>query len=171
MPDGAATLLSQSDWDKLLEAVDRSPSPFRDRALLCLFWYFGPTVRQVLRLEVSDINFLTGRLRWSPSGPETPLPGDALHALTAYVSFERDPRCPRLFSGRRGRPMTTAQLNAFFRRLQQVSGLPVTPRSLRTAALYRLLQAQPARAMALVFRRRAHHRQAARAGGEAPPAS
>jgi len=148
-----APVLGRGDWGKLLAAADRSPQPYRDRALLHLFWNFGPTCRQVLQLEVGQVNFLTGRLRW-PAGPETALPGEVLHAITAYVSFERDPRGVRLFTGRRGRAMTAQQLDRFFRRLRAASGIPVTPRTLRMAALYRLLEANPLRAMAAVLRTR-----------------
>ncbi len=152
MPE-VSPVLTRGEWEKLLAAADRSPSPHRDRALLHLFWHFGPSARQVLELEVAHVNFLTGRLRW-PSGPETALPPEALHALTAYVSFERNPRGGRLFAGRHGRQLTMWQLDRFFRRLREVSGIPVTPRSLRLAALYRLLEAHPLRAMAAVLRRR-----------------
>lgn len=148
-----APVLTRGEWEKLLAAADHSATPYRDRALLHLFWHFGPSQRQVLGLEVAHLNFLTGRLRW-PAGPETPLPADALHAITSYVSFERDPRGRRLFTGRRGRALSAAQLDRFFRRLRESSGIPVTPRSLRLAALYRLLEAHPLRAMAAVLRHR-----------------
>jgi integrase len=146
-------VLTRPEWEKLLAAADRSATPYRDRALLHLFWHFGPSTRQVLELEVGHVNFLTGRLRW-PGGPETPLPADALHALTSYVSFERDPRGRKLFTGKRGRGLNAVQLDRFFRRMREVSGVAVTPRSLRLAALYRLLEAHPLRAMAAVLRRR-----------------
>jgi integrase len=150
----AERLLNPSDFDKLLAAADRSAHPYRDRALLHLFWHFAPSPRQVLGLTLQDVNFLAGRIRW-PGAAEQPLPPATLHALTAYVSFERDTRCPRLFAGRRGRPLTAAQLDHFFRRLRAIAGIPVTPRDLRVCALYRMLQANPQRAMAAVMGRRA----------------
>jgi integrase len=145
--------LSPTDFDKLLQAADRSGHPYRDRALLHLFWHFGPSPRQVLALTLQDVNFLAGRLRW-PRGGEQPLPPEVLQALTSYISFERDARCPRLFSGRRGRPLTAVQLDAFFRRLRALSGVAVTPRILRMCALYRMLRANPVRAMTVVMGRR-----------------
>lgn len=148
-----APVLSRGEWEQLLAAADRSPAPYRDRALLHLFWHFGPSPRQILDLEVTHLNFLTGRMRW-PAGPETALPADVLHAITSYVSFERNPLGRRLFTGKRGRGLSAAQLDRFFRRLREASGIPVTPRSLRLAALYRLLEANPLRAMATVLRRR-----------------
>jgi integrase len=152
MPE-ALPLHSPTDFDKLLQAADRSGHPHRDRALLHLFWHFGPAPRQVLALTMQDVNFLAARIRW-PRGGEQALPPEVLQALTAYVSFERDTRCPRLFSGRRGRPLTAVQLDALFRRLRALSGVPVTPRSLRLCALYRMLRANPVRAMHAVMGRR-----------------
>lgn len=149
----AVPLLDPTDLEKLVRAADRSAHPWRDRALLQLFWHFGPSPRQVLGLSMQDVNFLAGRVRW-PGAAEQPLPPPVLHALTAYVSFERDARCVRLFSGRRGRPLTAAQLDGYFRRLRALSGVPVTPRTLRACALYRMLKANPLRAMAAVMGRR-----------------
>ncbi|HVB09787.1 MAG TPA: tyrosine-type recombinase/integrase [Bacillota bacterium] len=149
----ALSLLNPTDFDKLLQAADRSGHPYRDRALLHLFWHFGPSPRQVLALTMQDVNFLAARVRW-PRGGEQPLPPEVLQALTSYISFERDARCARLFCGRRGRPLTAVQLDAFFRRLRALSGVPVTPRILRMCALFRMLRTNPVRAMTAVMGRR-----------------
>ncbi len=149
----ALPLLNPTDFERLLQAADRSGHPYRDRALLHLFWHFGPSPRQVLALTMQDVNFLAGRVRW-PRGGEQPLPPEVLAAMTSYISFERDAHCPRMFCGRRGRPMTAVQLDAFFRRMRALSGVPVTPRNLRMCALYRMLRANPVRAMAAVMGRR-----------------
>ena len=141
--------LGERDFQRLLQAAAHSAGPCRDRALLHLFWHFGATVRQVTTLEVAHVNFLTGRIQWA-GAPEGVLPPEALHALTAYVSLERDPHCPKLFAGRHGRPLTPAEVGRMFERLSGYSGVAVDPPGLRRAALFRLIRAQPLRALCTV---------------------
>lgn len=160
METASQEFLGERDFQRLLQVAAHSPSPCRDRALLHLFWQFGATVRQATALEVGHVNFLTGRVQW-PDAPEGLLPPEALHALTAYVSLERDPRCPKLFAGRHGRPLSPGQIGRMFQRLSAYSGVAVDPPSLRRAALYRLIQADPLRALCAV-------RGARPAGGQRP---
>lgn len=142
----AEDLVQERDFQRLLQAASHSACPCRDRALLQLCWHFGATVRQITALEVGHINFLTGRIQWADA-PEGLLPPEALHALTAYVSLERDPRCPKLFAGRHGRPLSPAQVARMFERLSAYSGVAVDPPGLRRAALYRLIRDHPLRAL------------------------
>ena len=103
-------------------------------------------MRQVTALEVGHVNFLTGRIQWA-GAPEGVLPPEALHALTAYVSLERDPHCSKLFAGRHGRPLTSAEVGRMFERLSGYSGVAVDPPGLRRSALFRLIRAHPLRAL------------------------
>lgn len=155
--DGAA--LGPRERDRLLTIAGRSETPYRDRALLRVFLAFGPSVRDVLALEVGHVNFPAGRLRWP--GPaqgscDVRLPPDLLGDLVKYVALERNPRCPALFTTRLGHPLRRAHVDALFRRLQRESGLAVTPSVLRRESLVRRLEEQPAAAVAtfLLDRRR-----------------
>jgi len=141
-------LIGNREWQRLLGAAAHTRYPCRDRSLLHLFWHLGATVRQVSALEVDSVDLRTGALVW-PDGRESRIPAEALQVLNAYVSLERDRRCPRLFSGRHGRPLTPADIDRCFRCLSRFSGLRVDPLTLRRSALLRLLLAAPLRALAL----------------------
>jgi|GEM_PF-4631483 len=141
-------LIGEREWKRLMTAAAHSRFPCRDRSLLHLFWNFGATVRQVLALEPGHVSFLTGRLSW-PDGRESRIPAEALHTLTAYVSMERHPRCPKLFCGRHGLPLSPVDVDRLFRHLSSMAGFRVDPLTLRRSALLRLLQAAPLHALAL----------------------
>jgi integrase len=136
-------------WPRLLEAAGDSPTPWRDRALLHLFWHAGLRVPDALGLALGDVDFLSGRVRWG-AGQEARLPPEALAALTAYVSLERRGRPGWLFADRRGRPLGRPAVARLFRRLARASGVPVTPEALRLRALERLLGRDPLAALAAV---------------------
>ncbi len=141
-------LIGEAEWRRLLAAAAHNRFPCRDRSLLHLFWTFGATVRQVLDLEPDHVGLLSGRLSW-PDGREAVLTPEALRTLTAYMSLERHPRCPRLFCGPHGRPLSPGDIDRLFRRLSWSAGFPVDPRLLRRSALLRLLRAAPLRAFAM----------------------
>jgi integrase len=148
--EAAPALLGEQEFQRLLEAAAHSRYPCRDRALLHLFWDCGATVRQVVALEVGDVNFLNGRLQLQDGAREVRLPPDLLHLLTTYVSLERDPRCPTLFGGRNGRRLGPAQVGRLCRRLAAQTGIAVDPLMLRRAALARMLRVQPLLALGLL---------------------
>jgi site-specific recombinase XerC len=141
--DGSAPgILTEREWQRILQAAAQSPWPCRDRALLHLLWYFGPTVREVLALEARHLDLAAGLLRW-PDGRASELPADALRALCAYIRLERPARCAALFVGRHGRPMAAAEVARLCQRLSAMTGLQVDPAALRRAALHRQLRARP----------------------------
>ena len=152
MGDGPAaeleSTLREPEFQRLLQAAAHGPFPCRDRSILHLFWDFGLTLRQIVALQPGQVDLLARRLQL-PGGRWAPLPDETLRLLTAYVSLERDPRCPRLFAARHGRPAGPAEVDRLFRRLRAHSGLPVDPLALRRAALARLLQLDPRPVLAL----------------------
>lgn len=147
MPSEVDAVLGPKERERLLAAASRSRTPNRDRALLQLFMHHGATVRQVLALEIGNVNFPAGQLRWPTDGAETRLTPDLLSDLTKYVALERNPRCPSLFTTRLGHPMSATQVSGLFRRLREDSGLAVSPLALRRGCLYRWLEEQPAAAV------------------------
>ncbi|MBX5476027.1 MAG: tyrosine-type recombinase/integrase [Clostridia bacterium] len=151
-----ALVFGERERDLIYAATTRSATPYRDRALIELFYHHGPTVRQALALEVGHVNFPAGRVYWPSEARECRLAPEALNALAKYVALERNPRCPALFTTRLGHPLTPRQVTALFRRLRDVTGLPITPFTLRMGSLYRWLEEQPVEAVAglLIARRR-----------------
>ncbi|MBX6350637.1 MAG: tyrosine-type recombinase/integrase [Clostridia bacterium] len=150
--DGA--LLGPREKDRLLAAAGRSATPYRDRALLQVFLAFGPSVRDVLALEVGHVNFPAARLRWPRGGDgarEVSLPPDLLADLVKYVALERNPRSPALFTTRLGHPLGRQQVDRLFRRLARESGIAVTPGLLRRESFVRKLEEQPAAAVLAFF--------------------
>lgn len=163
-PHLAVPLPEEEDWHRLLRAAAHSPYPCRDRAVLHLFWSLGLTVPDLLALRLEDVDFLTGRVRWA-GVREGLLSPDGLRSLTAYVSLERAPCCPRLFGDRHGRPLSRAQVARIFTRLQGACGVHSSPQALRLGALYRMLRRDPAHALAALRPRPGSPRRAA--GGPA----
>ena len=138
----APSLLEASDFDRLLQAAAHSPFPCRDRAILHLFWELAPGVHELLRLRPGDVDSVNGRLT-RPDGRACALRRETARLLSAYASMERDPRCPRLFAGRHGRPLGPADLDRLFRTLGRQTGIPVDPVRLRRSALAHLLRSDP----------------------------
>jgi site-specific recombinase XerD len=102
----------------------RSLRRYRDVALVHLMLLCGLRSREVLSLELNDINFDENRLRISGKGNKErllPLPDILLQSLSDYIRLERPSRCYRLelfvvLQGkRRGHPMTLAGLRSLFR--------------------------------------------------------
>lgn len=147
MPSEVDTVFGPKERERLLAAAGRSSTPHRDRAVLHLFIHYGATPRQVLALEIGNVNFPAGRLHWPTAGVETRLPAELLVDLTKYVALERNPRSPSLFTTRLGHPMSIARLSALFRRLREESGIAVTPLALRRGCLHRWLEEQPVEAV------------------------
>jgi integrase len=137
-----AGILGPAEFQRLLQAAAHSPLPCRDRAILCLFWDLAPGVHELLRLRPGDVDLQAGRLL-RPDGRRCALGRETTRLLAAYASLERDRRCPRLFSGRHGRPLRAADLDRLCRRLERHTGVAVDPLRLRRAALARLLRADP----------------------------
>ncbi|MBE3591198.1 MAG: tyrosine-type recombinase/integrase [Firmicutes bacterium] len=142
-----ALRFGERERDLIYAATARSATPYRDRALIELFYHHGPTVRQALSLEIGHVNFPAGRVYWPSEGREGRLAPEALSALAKYVAQERNPRCPALFTTRLGHPLTLRQVMLLFRRLQDITGLPVTPFALRMGSLYRWLEEEPVEAV------------------------
>jgi integrase len=138
----APSAMEQGEFERLLQAAAHSALPCRDRAILRLIWEAGLRPREVTLLEPDDIDFPAGAVTRG-DGRRVAVSRETVHLLTAYASIERDGRCPRLFSGRHGRPLRAADLDRLFRWLSRQSGVPADPLGVRRAAMLRALRAEP----------------------------
>ena len=130
-------LIGEPEWQRLLAAAAHGRFPCRDRAILHLLWDHAATPQQLLGLEAAHVDFLSGGLCW-PDGRRSRLSPDVLRLLTAYLSMERHPRCPKLFGGRHGLPLGPADIDRLFRRLSALGSGPEDREIL--AVYYMILQ-------------------------------
>lgn len=144
--------------DRMYRALLLSENPRRDRAILRLFLHHGCTVRDVVELEVGDVDLAAGRIRWRRSGRETAdeLPADLVIALKDYFHRERRGPSERFFTTRLGHPLPRAQVLRLFRFLQRESGrADLNPNTLREHHRRMLFAEAPARAWTALRKSRA----------------
>lgn len=103
----------------------RSLERYRDLAITHAMLFCGLRSKEVLELEVGDVDFAEAKIRVRGKGNReraVPLPEVLAESLHRYLALERPtrPTQPRLFlvlqGRRRGQPMTAAGLRGLFRR-------------------------------------------------------
>ncbi|MBI5244219.1 MAG: tyrosine-type recombinase/integrase [Elusimicrobia bacterium] len=149
------TILTQEEVKRLLAAPDmRSPIGYRDKALLELVYATGIRTRELLRLNVADLDFKarTVFVREGKGGKDRilPLPAVAVGYLKEFVEKVR-PRFAKLmkngddgtlFIGYTGGKLDKSRLSEIFKRSRKLAALdkPVTPMILRHSIATHLLE-------------------------------
>jgi site-specific recombinase XerD len=112
----------------------RSLERYRDLGIVHLMLLCGLRSKEVLELELGDVNFADGHVRVRGKGERersVPLAGLLAALLRQYLALERPRRCsePRLFvvlqGRRRGEPMTAAGLRSLFRHRRRRAPLAI----------------------------------------------
>jgi integrase/recombinase XerD len=119
----------------------RSLERYRDLAITHAMLFCGLRSKEVLELELGDVDFVDAKMRVRGKGGREralPLPDVLAEALRRYLALERPARAPepRLFvvlqGPRRGQPMTATGLRALFRRRRRRPDLrPANPHRFR----------------------------------------
>ncbi|MBI3797350.1 MAG: tyrosine-type recombinase/integrase [Deltaproteobacteria bacterium] len=105
---------------------------FRDLSLIALMLLDGLRSAEVRRIQLHDVDLLSGQLRVCGKGRKeriVPLPPDALQALQWYLHMERPQTAHHhlfvsLKGPRRGQPLTEAGLRSLFRHHRRKSQVP-----------------------------------------------
>ena len=144
-------VLGEDEMQRLLAAVpDHRPIGIRDRAILRMLYGTGMRVSELVRLDVDDLDFASGRVacrgkggrfRWIPIGTKT------TQAVQRYLrevrpKWIRDARERALFINRTGRRITRVGVWMRVRHWAQKAGLSrsVYPHRLRHTFATHLVQ-------------------------------
>ncbi|MBN1483350.1 MAG: site-specific tyrosine recombinase XerD [Chloroflexia bacterium] len=135
-------VLTTEEVDELLELPARSDNPIalRDRAILELAYATGMRVSELVHLQLSDLNLVTGDIRCIGKGDRErilPISATAARSLQDYLELARphlarsaDATC--LFLNRRGQPMTRQGFWLMLKKYAEELTLhDVTPHTLR----------------------------------------
>lgn len=108
------------------DAARPEPLQLRDRAMLELLYGAGLRVSELVSLRLDQLDLVDGTARVVGKGNKerrVPIGGEAFEALAAYLAVrprlrtKNNPPDPvRLFLGRRGKPLTTRQVQHIVRR-------------------------------------------------------
>jgi site-specific recombinase XerD len=119
----------------------RSLDRYRDLAITHAMLFCGLRSKEVLELELGDVDFAEAKIRVRGKGGREralPLPDVLAETLRRYLALERPTRStePQLFvvlqGPRRGQPMTAAGLRSLFRRRRRRNDLrPANPHRFR----------------------------------------
>ncbi|MEO2168314.1 MAG: site-specific tyrosine recombinase XerD [bacterium] len=128
-------VLSAEDVERLLEAAVRTPTPFRDLALLEVLYGGGLRVSEATSLSLDRLMLEEKALRVIGKGEReriVPLGRPACVALARYLEAERPRlltkgRTDAVFLSPRGRGLTRQAIFALIRRLAERAGLEQAP--------------------------------------------
>lgn len=139
-------------FKKLIDVLkgDNSAMAARDRALLSLMFYRGLRRKEVVGLNVEDVDFKNGRVSIVGKGHHEPewvtLPGAAMSALEAWIAH-RDPRRDQLGQplfvnfdrAKKGARLTGRSVARSVARVGKLAGITARPHGLRHASITELL--------------------------------
>lgn len=143
--------ISKSDIANLLSKPDKSDSyPYRDRAILELFYACGLRISEVLDIKINQFSSKTDIIRIMGKGSKErviPLGSLARCAIMDYLKFERDkiarPKSPEnLFLNRSGNAFSRPGLFLVIKKYVKKAGLQkkVSPHTLRHSFATHLLE-------------------------------
>lgn len=143
--------LTLDDVERLLAQPDRrTPAGLRDAAMLELLYATGLRVSELIRVQVSDIQFEMGFLRCLGKGSKErliPIGRKALAAVERYLAESRPKLARRqaagtLFTNQRGRPLTRQGFWKLLRAYGRRAAIrtPLTPHRLRHSFATHLLE-------------------------------
>lgn len=140
-------------FKKLIAALkgDASAMAARDRALLGLMFYRALRRKEVVGLNVEDVDFKNSRVSIVGKGQHEPewvtLPGAAMSALEAWI-VHRDPKRDHLGQplfvnfdrAKKGARLTGRSVARSVARVGKLAGITVRPHGLRHASITELLE-------------------------------
>jgi len=141
------------DISQILSLLDEtlkkgvSRHPLRDRAMLELLYSAGLRVSEMVNLNLTEIDFVSGLARVRGKGRKerlVPIGGTALEALNKYLSSgERPSDAPFLFGNRFGGRLTSRSVERILKKYAAACGLSgrITPHTLRHSFATHLLEA------------------------------
>jgi integrase/recombinase XerD len=129
----------------------RAPQAKRDKALLETLYATGMRVSELVDLDVTDVDLMTGCIHCDADGKHpriVKIDGEAAAALASYLQEGREPLVvnrnePALFLNHRGQRLTRQGLWLIIKRYVQQVGIesPVTPHTLRHSFAAHLINA------------------------------
>jgi site-specific recombinase XerD len=150
---GLPVVLSISQIDELLTLPLRTPPgkaaltwlPFRDAAILELFYSSGLRISELLSLNVSDIDFLGETVRVTGKGSKqriVPIGGPAIAAIQRYRTDAAVTSGPLFVSSHRTR-ITQQSVDLILKKYLKLSSIPfkISPHKLRHSFATHLLDA------------------------------
>jgi len=128
-------VLSAEDVELMLEACARTPTPFRDLAILEVLYGGGLRVSEMISLTLDRLHLSQKALRVVGKGDRermVPLGKPACQALTRYLEAERPGllrkgRRDQVFLSPRGAGLTRQAVFALIRRIAARAGIEETP--------------------------------------------
>lgn len=138
-------VLTAHQAGQLLDQPPPGKSPLRDTALLEMLYGAGLRASEVVRLDLSDVDLNTQRVRVRGKGNKERIAvfgGAAARAVKAYLTQERvGGQSEAVFVNASGQRLTTRTVQNVVHRWAQASGLPpgVTPHTLRHSFATHLL--------------------------------
>jgi len=127
VPKRKSPRLTMEEIGQLLEAVKGTACPVRNLAMVCLAVDSGLRRKEVLELELRNVDLGLGVVRVLGKGDkdrDVPLGCLTSGALRAYLTVRPASESERVFVSRRGEPLSKNGLQTFMYRLKERAGLP-----------------------------------------------
>lgn len=150
LPRRLPRVLSEREMGAILGAALRTPTPYRDRALVEVLYGAGLRVSELVGLTLERLDLRERLVRVRGKGDReriVPIGRPARRALERYLRLERPrlaggARSPEVFLSARGRPLSRQAVFALIRRLAHRAGVvaAVSPHGLRHAFATHLVE-------------------------------